>query len=29
MVEKPDFYTVKVWKLQIGLRTLVQSAYHC
>ena len=29
MVEKPDFYTVNVWKIQISRRRLVQSAYHC
>ena len=29
MVEKRDFYTVNVWKIQISRRTPVQSAYHC
>ena len=29
MVQKPDFYTVNVWKKQISRRTLVQSAHHC
>ena len=26
MVDKRDFYTVNVWKIQISRRTLVQSA---
>ena len=29
MLDKRDFYTVNVWKIQISRRTLVQSAYHC
>ena len=29
MVDKRDFYTVNVWKIQISRKTLVQSAYHC
>ena len=29
MVDKRDFYTVNVWKIQISRMTLVRSAYHC
>ena len=29
VLNKRDFYTVNVWKIQISRRTLVQSAYHC
>ena len=28
MVDKRDFYTGNVWKIQISRRTLVQSAYR-
>ena len=29
MLDKRDFYTVNVWKIQISRGTLVQSACHC
>ena len=29
MVDKRDFYTVNVGKIQISRKALVDSAYHC